>query len=470
LETDEAIFARVRDLAPGAAGLADPEYIAGLRAAVAAALEYVLVGIELGDDQSPPTQGEEWGAQIPAVALEQARRAARTGVGLDTVLRRYVAGLAILEGFVVQEAMDGIPPTRLAGDGLRDVLASMSALVDCLIAAVSRAYGEELERPPHAAPRRRASPGRFVGTRRDLILEAVVEVVAERGVPGASVGLVIARAQVSRRAFYECFASLEDATVAVMDGTLEQLSALASQALAAEESWRDGMRAALAAVLAFFDAHPALARVCVVQALGGGPVVLARREYIVSAFRALVVSSIERQVTPASPLAAEGVMASVMGIVHTHIVTEQSGPLLGLLGPLMGLASSLYLDGGEVQREIERGNELAATMLAQRASRAAPRADGDSRVHVPDALLGSRAHRARLCLLYVAEQNERGLRPSNQQVGEGIGLSHRGQVAGLLGKLAALGLLVKRSEGEGYPNAWSVTPRGDDVARAIVGQ
>ena len=53
-------------------------------------------------------------------------------------------------------------------------------------------------------------------------------------------------------------------------------SALASQALAAEESWRDGMRAALAAVLAFFDAHPALARVCVVQALGGGPVVLAR--------------------------------------------------------------------------------------------------------------------------------------------------------------------------------------------------
>ena len=144
LETDEAIFARVRDLAPGAAGLADPEYIAGLRAAVAAALEYVLVGIELGDDQSPPTQGEEWGAQIPAVALEQARRAARTGVGLDTVLRRYVAGLAILEGFVVQEAMDGIPPTRLAGDGLRDVLASMSALVDCLIAAVSRAYGEEL--------------------------------------------------------------------------------------------------------------------------------------------------------------------------------------------------------------------------------------------------------------------------------------------------------------------------------------
>lgn len=286
---------------------------------------------------------------------------------------------------------------------------------------------------------------------------------------GASVGLVIARAQVSRRAFYECFANLEDATVAVMDGALEQLSALASQALAAEESWRDGMRAALAAVLEFFDSNPELARVCVVEALGGGPVVLARREHIVSAFRALVVASIERQVTPASPLAAEGVMASVMGIVHTHIVTEQSGPLLGLLGPLMGLASSLYLDGGEVQREIERGNELARAMQ-RRASQASPHGDADVRVDVPDVLLGVRAHRARLCLSYVAEQGERGISPSSQQVAVGIGLADRRQVLGALGKLVALGLLVKHAGGAGYPNAWSLTSVGEQVALVVAGR
>ncbi len=333
-----------------------------------------------------------------------------------------------------------------------------------------RSDGGPVPRAPAAGEIQRHLPEGFNNSRRDRILAAIVEVVAERGMGGASVALVIARAQVSRHAFYECFDGLEDATVAVMDGALEQLSALASQALAAEESWRDGMRSALAAVLAFFDAEPALARVCVVEALGGGPVVLARREYIVSAFRALVVASIERQVTPASPLAAEAVMASVMGIVHTHIVTEQSGPLIGLLGPLMGLATALYLDDGEVQQEIERGNRMAQAMLERRASQAVHNADADTRVHVPAALLGARAHHARLCLLYVAEQNERGLRPSNRQVAEGIGLSHRGQVARLLGKLAALGLVVKRCEGEGYPNAWSVTPRGQDVARALAEQ
>jgi hypothetical protein len=142
-EIDEAIFARVRDLAPGAAGLEDPEYVAGLRAAVAAAVEYVLVGIERGEtDGSPPTPA------IPAVGLEQARRAARTGVGLDTVLRRYVAGLAILEDFVMQEAdhdeRDLIPPTQRTA--LRHVLETSASLLDRLIPSITGAYMRELER------------------------------------------------------------------------------------------------------------------------------------------------------------------------------------------------------------------------------------------------------------------------------------------------------------------------------------
>jgi AcrR family transcriptional regulator len=149
-------------------------------------------------------------------------------------------------------------------------------------------------------------------------LDAVVNVVAERGVAGASVGQVIARAKVSRRTFYECFAGVEDALVALMDRTLEQVSVLASRAFEREGSWRDGMRAALAAVLAFFDSKPELARVCLVETLGGGPVVLAQRERVVGAFRALVVERIESEVSPASPLAAEGVLASVM-VLSTRV-------------------------------------------------------------------------------------------------------------------------------------------------------
>jgi Bacterial regulatory proteins, tetR family len=244
LETDAAIFARVRDLAPGAAGLEDAEYMAGLRTAVAAALEYVLEGIERGENEgsppNPPTPGIPAAPAapaapptpaIPAATLEQARRAARTGVGLETVLRRYVAGLAILEGFVVQAAeqqeQDLVPATHV----LRDVLANMAALVDRLIAAVSRAYGEELEGADHPPPPpARASPGRAVEPRRERILQAMVEVAGKHGFENTTVALLTGRAGVSTRTFYEEFDGLQECFLAVLDLALERAGGLIAQA------------------------------------------------------------------------------------------------------------------------------------------------------------------------------------------------------------------------------------------------
>src|ERR1700677_3757459 len=99
-ELVQAIFERVSGDAfapPGgsvSAGTHDAEYVAGLRATVQAAVEYVLAGVE---------HGEAWGHPIPAVALEQARRAARIGVSVDTVLRRSVVGHTLLGDLVIEE-------------------------------------------------------------------------------------------------------------------------------------------------------------------------------------------------------------------------------------------------------------------------------------------------------------------------------------------------------------------------------
>jgi hypothetical protein len=92
-ELEQAIFARVGgDAFDRAVEARDAEYVAGLRAAVAAAVEYALGGIERGERGAGP---------VPAVAtsrrvlITQARLAARVGVSLDTVLRRYVLGRAL---------------------------------------------------------------------------------------------------------------------------------------------------------------------------------------------------------------------------------------------------------------------------------------------------------------------------------------------------------------------------------------
>jgi hypothetical protein len=130
-EVEEAIFARIHDAVPDAAAGGDAEYVVGLRAAVAAVVDYGLTGIEHGEECAGPT---------PSVAVVQARRAARSGVGLETVLLRYAAGHRLMCDFVIAQA-DHFP-----GLGLRQVLDTQGLLFERLIASVSTEYRREMNR------------------------------------------------------------------------------------------------------------------------------------------------------------------------------------------------------------------------------------------------------------------------------------------------------------------------------------
>jgi len=218
------------------------------------------------------------------------------------------------------------------------------------------------------------SEGAVAGTTRarsprDLILDAVVEVVAAHGVTDASVEMVLTKTGVSRRTFYACFEDLDECLVAVLDGALERAAPLIVGAFdhsTPTHPWWEGMRAALAAMLVFFEAEPELARVCLLEVQAAGPRVREHRERIFEAFRGLVVERIEGEVSHASPLAAEGLLASVVGIVNARLVSGGGEPLVELLGPVMGIIVGPFMDEAGVEREIERGNELARELLAER--------------------------------------------------------------------------------------------------------
>lgn len=307
---------------------------------------------------------------------------------------------------------------------------------------------------------------------RQRILDAVVEVVAERGAANASVGMVIARAGVSTRTFYEYFDGLEACLIAVLDGGLERVGALAAEAFRAGQGgpWQDGMRAAMAAVLGFFDAEPRLARVLVVETPASGARVREHRERTTAAFRALIVKHTERDVSHASPLAAEGALGSVVSIVGARLIAPEPRPLLGLLGPLMGVIVAPFMDDAAVAREIAQGDRLAREIAAQRAS--CPSSAGcaspeHERALIPAALRNPRARRARECLLYLARRGGREPGPSNREIGQGVGVGRDAQISTLLARLAAIGLIEKRSSGPGRPNAWRLTALGERVARAL---
>jgi AcrR family transcriptional regulator len=301
----------------------------------------------------------------------------------------------------------------------------------------------------------------------------MVELAAERGFAGVSVRLLTARAGVSSRGFYEEFEDLRACFLAVLDLALERAGGLIVQAYAREQRWQDGVLGALASLLVFFDSEPALTRVWFVQALAAGPWALERREQIAGMLRSTIVEHwAVRGEQPPDPVAATGVMASVLGLIHTHLVTEQPEPLIELLGPLMGLVTSLYLDKQDVAREVQRGAQLAREIQAGEDQRwtlpAQTSKNDDEQVPaIPATLANPNARRARECLLFLAEQDPQGPGPSNREIATAIGITDQSQISRLLSYLAAEQLVTKRSEGPGKRNAWRLTPRGEDAARAL---
>lgn len=299
-----------------------------------------------------------------------------------------------------------------------------------------------------------------------MILDAVVQIVAERGVARASVGAVIARAKVSRPTFYEHFEGLEDALIAVMDRGMQRATPLIVQGFAGTDSWQDGMRCALGAILAFCDSEPALVRVCLMEAQAAGPRVRGHRERILKAFRALVVERIESEVSPVSQLAPEGVLASVVGIVGARLIAPEPQPLIELLGPLMGIIVGPFMDEAQVASEIAKGDELAQQILAERAQLPAPGTDELelADVEIPAMLRNARAQRARMCVRYLAAQGRKGISPSNREIAAGIGIANEGQISKLLIRLERGAVVSKFSHGVGRPNAWRLTPYGEELA------
>jgi len=132
-EIEDAVLSRVHAISEPTANF-DPEYLEGLRAAVSAALDYGLAATERGEERAP---------HVPTALLSQARMAARAGVNLDTVLRRYCAGHALLNDYIVEEIEED---AALATMGMKGLLRTQAILLDRLLAGVSEEYSHEFQR------------------------------------------------------------------------------------------------------------------------------------------------------------------------------------------------------------------------------------------------------------------------------------------------------------------------------------
>jgi AcrR family transcriptional regulator len=306
---------------------------------------------------------------------------------------------------------------------------------------------------------------------RARIVRAIAQEMAAREDPHAvTVVDVVVRAGVSRRAFDERYADIDEGLLDAFDWCLRLAGVELYAAYSRESRWQDGVRAGLAVLLGFLDAEPALARLCIVYALGaGGPVLQRRMEAVDVLCEYVDRGRLESSCRTEPPeMAAEGVVGAVLAVIHTRLLAadrpsdapplSDPPPLSDLLGPLMSLILLPYMGAAKASRELNRS---ARRPPAGGGSTTPVAANGEPVMRV--------TYRTALVLQTIGE------RPgaSNREVADQAGIVDQGQISRLLSRLEGLGLIANRgagaggAQGRGAANAWVLTPRGEQVARGV---
>jgi AcrR family transcriptional regulator/DNA-binding MarR family transcriptional regulator len=282
---------------------------------------------------------------------------------------------------------------------------------------------------------------------RARLVGAMTEVAAERGISDASIALVVARAGVSRRTFYELFGGREACFLAALDASIARVTVRVVSAYEPSAAWRTRVRGALVSLLAFIQEDPNAGRLLVVAALGAGPAAHERRERLLSSAVVLVEEgALEGKTSVELPsLTAEGVVGGAFSVVHDRLVKGDLESPLELTNSLMSMIVLPYLGARAAKKEL---NEAIPKRESLSTTAANP----------------LRGLNMRLTLRTVTVLRAVGARPgaSNRQLAIAAGVVDQGQISKLLMRLERLGLIENTTPqpSKGSRNAWTLTNRG----------
>ena len=131
------------------------------------------------------------------------------------------------------------------------------------------------------------SRGRPTGGQRERLLEAVVALVTEFGYSEVKIGQLVARADVSRQAFYRLFADKESCCLAALSPATETLLAEVRSATLSGEPCR-ATAVAVQTLVAFAAAEPELPLLVAGESLRGGPRVWRAREQLFTSLAGII--------------------------------------------------------------------------------------------------------------------------------------------------------------------------------------
>ncbi len=210
-------------------------------------------------------------------------------------------------------------------------------------------YPPELARLP---PGRHGLPREFViHNQRERLIAGLAEAIAENGYSGTTIAHITRHAAVSRRTFYEHFSSKDECFVAAYDTVMEELVGRVSTAFEAEDDWPHAVKAGIGAMLEFLAAEPHLARLCMVEALVAGPVVVERYDAAIQSFVPYFQTGREGRppevLSRLSPTTEEALVGGMVSLISRRIIAGKAEQLEELLPDLVEFTLTPYLGSQE---------------------------------------------------------------------------------------------------------------------------
>jgi len=272
--------------------------------------------------------------ELPALVPQLMSAAVMPYLGID-------AGLAELSrGFD--------PPTRYR----RDVANKKPPRESGEPGVPAEEYPPELARLP---PGRHGLPREFViHNQRERLIAGLAEAIAENGYSGTTIAHITRHAAVSRRTFYEHFSSKDECFVAAYDTVMEELRGRVSAAFEGEEDWPHAVKAGISAMLEFLAAEPHLARLCMVEALVAGPVVVERYDAAIQSFVPYFQTGREGRppevLARLSPTTEEALVGGMVSLISRRIIAGKAEELEELLPDLVEFTLTPYLGSAEAAK------------------------------------------------------------------------------------------------------------------------
>ncbi|MGB7587393.1 MAG: TetR/AcrR family transcriptional regulator [Solirubrobacterales bacterium] len=209
---------------------------------------------------------------------------------------------------------------------------------------------ERLPRGRHGLPREAITE-----SQRQRILQAMIEVVAERGYPETRIVDLIGVAGVSRKTFYELFGSKEDCFLAAYDVLLANLLGDTTRGFESRPGapWTERTAAGLAALLDHLAEHPDEARFAIVEVLAAGPRALARRDAALRQFTGFLDTGRAETAVELPGITSLSLAGGIYELLYSEILHGAAERLPSRLPDLMFWITLPFLgpDGANTERE-----------------------------------------------------------------------------------------------------------------------